>query len=83
MKSLEEEGSIGNIIEEFAMFREEKKWIKNIKHKTEIIKVNEKEWEVVDRVCQALVVEGHKQHKDKSINLTYKKYQHLELSNVK
>jgi Leucine-rich repeat (LRR) protein len=63
---------------EFKAFRSEKTITKNLKYKAEVIKTNEKEeWEVVDRVVRALVLA------DKQFVLRYRKYRHLDLSNLK
>ena len=51
--------------------------VKTIRFKTEIFKVNEKEMNLLDRVCRALVL------KDGGVELKYRKYSRLDLSNIK
>jgi Leucine-rich repeat (LRR) protein len=67
------------VLKEFREFRLEKNTIKSIKYKVEIIKANQEEERVVGKVIRALVVRDEKEQKE----LKYKKYRHLDLSNLK
>jgi hypothetical protein len=70
------------VLEEFKEYRLEKNTIKSIKYKAEIIKINqheEEEWRAVNNVCKALVVKD----RDEPGKLKYKKYRHLDISNLK
>jgi hypothetical protein len=67
------------LLEEFREYRLEKSTIKSIKYKVEIIKASSEDWRVIDKVCRALAV-GNEKEKEQ---LRYRKYRHLELSNLK
>jgi hypothetical protein len=64
---------------EFEEYRLEKTLIKSIKYKMEIIRADELEWKVINKVVKALVT-GDEEEKEK---LKYTKYRHLDLGNLK
>jgi Leucine-rich repeat (LRR) protein len=73
---------ISKLLEEFREYRLEKNTIKSIKYKVEIIKANQEEERVVGNVIRALVVRDEMEKKQNE-QLKYKKYRHLDLSNLK
>jgi hypothetical protein len=61
----------------FKLFRREKGIIKAIKYKAEIIRSDKEEWEVLDKVVRVMGL-----GETEEVGFTYRKYKHLDLSNL-